>query len=91
MKLNPQQVRLWSGVREVLRVHGVLERNINEPREGTSHTRDGIAPDRERSLEAHRKDSSAQQIHLESDKQMLALFKTLKQAFTWMDECEKVF
>ena len=45
-------------VREVIRVYGVLERNISEPREGTSHTRDGIAQDSERNLEAHKKNSS---------------------------------
>ena len=33
-------------------------------------TRDGVAQDRERSLEAHKEDSKAQQIHLESDGQM---------------------
>ena len=41
-------------------------------------TRDGVAQDRERSLEAHKEDSKAQQIHLESDGQMPALLQDTK-------------
>ena len=58
-EVKPQQVHLWGVVREILRVHGVLERNRSEPRECISHTRDGVAQDHERSLEAHKKDSKA--------------------------------
>ena len=69
---------LWGGIQEVLRVHGVLVRNISKPRKGTSHTRDGITQDRERSLEAHKEDRKAQHIHLESDGQMPALLQDTK-------------
>ena len=71
-------MHLWGGVREVLRVHGVLERNRSEPRECISHTKDGVTQDRERSLEAHKEDRKAQQIHLESDGQMPALLQDTK-------------
>ena len=68
-------MHLWGGVREVFRIHSVLERNRSKPREVTSHTRDGIAQDHERSLEAHRENNSAQQIHLKSNEQMPALLQ----------------
>ena len=68
-------MHLWGGIREIFRVHGVLERNRSEPRECISHTRDGVVQDRERSLEAHKEDSKAQQIYLESDGQMPAFLQ----------------
>ena len=40
-----------------------------------SHTGDGVTQDGERSLKAHRKDSSTQQVHLESNGQMPALLQ----------------
>ena len=54
-----------------------------KPREGASHTRDGVTKDRKRSPEAHRKDSGAQQVRLESNEQISAFF--------WMNEWEKAF
>ena len=74
MKLNPSQCAFRVAVREVLRVHSVLERNRSKPREGTNHTRDGVAQDCEKSPKAHKEDSSTQQICLESNEQMLVLF-----------------
>ena len=53
--------------------NNLLERNRSKPREVTSHTRDGIAQDHERSLEAHRENSSTQQIHLKGNEQMPTL------------------
>ena len=55
---------LWGGVKEVLRVHGALERDRSKLRESTSHTSDDVAQDREESPETHKKDSSAQQVCL---------------------------
>ena len=43
MKLNPSQCAFRVAVREVLRVHSVLEGDRSKPRESVSHTRDGIA------------------------------------------------
>jgi len=43
-----------------------------------SHIKDGVAQDHERSLEAHRENSSAQQIHLKSNEQMSALLQDAK-------------
>jgi len=54
MKLNPNKCAFGVAFPEVL-----PERNKSEPREGMSHTRDGVAQDSERSPEAHRKNSSA--------------------------------
>ena len=44
-EVKPQQMHLWDGVREVLKVHGVPERSKRKPREGTSHTRDDVTQD----------------------------------------------
>ena len=70
MKLNPNKRAFGVASSEVL-----PERNKSEPREGMNHTRDGVAQDSERSPEAHRKNSSAQQIRLESNGQMLAFLQ----------------
>ena len=70
MKLNPSKCAFGVASPKVL-----LEKNRSEPREGMSHTRDGVTQDSERSLEAHRKNSSAQQIRLESNGQMLAFLQ----------------
>ena len=71
-------MHLWGGVREVLRVHDILEGNRSKPREGASYTGDGVIQDREGSPKAHRKDSNAQQVHLKSDRQMPALLQDIK-------------
>ena len=54
-----------------------------------SHTGDGVTQDRERSLEAHWKDSNAHRFVSKATDKCLPFFKILKQAFVWMDECEK--
>ena len=71
-------MHLWGGVKEVLRVHGVLDGNRSKPREGTSCTRDGITQDCERGPKAYRKNSSAQQVRLKSNEQMPALLQDTK-------------
>ena len=68
-------MHLWGGAREILRVHGVPEGNKSKTKEGLSHTRDGVTQDHERSLEAQRKDNSAQQVRLESNGQVSAFLQ----------------
>ena len=84
-------MHIWGGVREVLRVYGVLEGNRSKPREGMNHIRDGVTQDHEGSPKSHWKDSSAQQVCLESKEKCFPFFKTLKWAFVLRDECEKAF
>ena len=43
-----------------------------------SHTRDGITQDHEKGLKAYRENGNAQQVHLESNGQMSALFQDIK-------------
>ena len=74
-EVKPQQVRLWGGIRKVLRVHGVRKGNISKPREGVSHTRDGVTQDCERNPKTHRKESDVQQVRLERNGQILALLQ----------------
>ena len=58
-EVKPKQMHLWGGIREVFRVHGVLKGDRSKPREGASHTGDGVTQDCEGSLKAHKKDSNA--------------------------------
>ena len=43
MKLNPSKCVFWGSFREILGIHGVLERNRSKPGEGASHNQHGIA------------------------------------------------
>ena len=52
-------MHLWGGIREVFRVYGVLKGDRSKPKEGASHTGDGVTQDCEGSLKAHKKDSNA--------------------------------
>ena len=71
-------MHLWGGVREVLGVHGVLERNRSKLKEGTSHTRDGVTQDHERGLEAIGRIATLNRFVLKATDKCLPFFKTLK-------------
>ena len=62
--LKQYQMRLNPSFREILGIHGVLERNRNKPGESASHNQYGIAQDRQGSPEAHRKDRNFKQVRL---------------------------
>lgn len=60
MKLNPSKCAFGVASRKFFGVHGVLERNRSEPREGESHPQHGVTQDRQRNPKAHKEDRGTQ-------------------------------
>ena len=63
-------MRIWSDGWKILRVHGVLERYRNQPKQDLGHNGDGTTKEHKRSAKPQRQGSCAKQVHFKGDGQV---------------------
>ena len=84
-------MRFWGVIRKIPWVYGVSTRNRSQSKEDIGHTRNDLSKDSKRGTGADKKDRCPQQVHSKTIDKCMSFFKTLKQAFSWTDECEAAF